>query len=658
MKKHIIHICTLFFTIGLLYSCNDAYIIDEQQATNTTENTETGIPLPEVLTFNLATDSTPDTRLAFTEDFSGGQTAITSVWSQGDSFIVLGNKINENNQIVVDDTKQCVYTLIDGANTPKGTFQANGPTFSAEYYSMYYPSSVKSWGDFCRRPLTGQIQQGNGSTSHLKDYYSFAYQRFSDPNSLTFKPSRYYNQTGCMKFNLSGFPSSITPTAIELSVVDNDGAIIPGKFYKFVGMRNGSEESTILTLEGFGATSSITAYMVMAQSDIELETDHNLRVTVHREEGLPIYADKPAGGKTIKGGLLNTITVTSGWKETYTSTDFSEDFSYKQTVYTIQKASSGYGIDIYLMGDGFSDRQIADGTYATYMKSTADCLFQEEPYKSFQDCFNIYYVNAVSKNEGYVEGGSTAFSGKYGEGTHVEGDNNKCQDYAKIIYQLVHNKEMSNEDWNNTTIIVPMNSKKHAGTCYMGSSISNSTQSATYGVGYSISYFPIGQNAEHLSQLVLHETGGHGIGKLLDEYFYTGTISQKDIETNLDYRKRFGWGWNVDYTSEPNQVVWAKFLTDNRFSGQGLGVYKGAATYQYGAYRPTDNSIMNDNTGGYNAPSREAIYYRIQKLAYGKEPNYEDFVAWDQDHRSSFSITRAYKKIYPPTAPPVIINLP
>ena len=94
MKKHIIHICTLFFTIGLLYSCNDAYIIDEQQATNTTENTETGIPLPEVLTFNLATDSTPDTRLAFTEDFSGGQTAITSVWSQGDSFIVLGNNIS------------------------------------------------------------------------------------------------------------------------------------------------------------------------------------------------------------------------------------------------------------------------------------------------------------------------------------------------------------------------------------------------------------------------------------------------------------------------------------------------------------------------------------------------------------------------------------
>ena len=88
MRKHIIHICTLFFTIGLLYSCNDAYI-EEQQETNTTVGAETGIPLPEVLTFNLATDSTPDTRLAFTEGLSEGKTVMTSVWSQGDSFIVL-----------------------------------------------------------------------------------------------------------------------------------------------------------------------------------------------------------------------------------------------------------------------------------------------------------------------------------------------------------------------------------------------------------------------------------------------------------------------------------------------------------------------------------------------------------------------------------------
>lgn len=32
-------------------------------------------------------------------------------------------------------------------------------------------------------------------------------------------------------------------------------------------------------------------------------------------------------------------------------------------MYTLQKASEGNGINVVLMGDAFSDRQVADGTY-------------------------------------------------------------------------------------------------------------------------------------------------------------------------------------------------------------------------------------------------------------------------------------------------------
>lgn len=658
MRKHIIHICILFFFIGVLNSCNDTLNFEEQQETNTTVSVDTVIPLPEVLTFDLAAESASETRLAFTEGLSGGQTVMTSVWTENDGFNIIGSKI-ENGYYVMDDSQLCTYKLISGAGSSKGTFKAVSSIFSSDRYCLFYPSSIEKWSNFTLFSLDGQVQTGNNNTDHLNKYFAFAYNYFSNIDNINFNPSTgIHYQSGCMKFILNGFGQSVTPTAIELSVVDSKGNVISGILEKYLRAWTSSEESLTLDLDGFEACSSITAYMALPSFDIELPEDCSLRVTVHRKEGLPIFADKPAGGGIIKGGMLNTITVTKGWEETYVSTDFSDDFSKDQTVYTIQTATSGKGIDIYLMGDGFSDRQIVDGTYANYMESTANCLFQEEPYASFRNCFNVYYVNAVSTNEGYIEGGSTAFSGKFGEGTYVEGDHYKCQDYAKKIFQLVHNKEMSNDDWNNTTIIVPMNSKRHAGTCFFGSSIYNNTQTATYGIGYSISYFPIGQNTEHLTQLVLHETGGHGIGKLLDEYFYTGTISQQEIDMNIDHRNNFGWGWNVDYTSEPSQVVWAKLLNDNRFSGQGLGVYEGAATYQQGAYRSTENSIMKDNTGGYNAPSREAIYYRIQKLAFDKDPNYEEFVEWDQSHRFSLSNTRTYKKIYPPTAPPVVINLP
>lgn len=77
----------------------------------------------------------------------------------------------------------------------------------------------------------------------------------------------------------------------------------------------------------------------------------------------------------------------------YESSDYSEDGK----VYTLQKASEGNGINVVLMGDAFSDRQVADGTYEEVMRTAADAFFSEEPYTSFRNLFNVYYVTAVSK---------------------------------------------------------------------------------------------------------------------------------------------------------------------------------------------------------------------------------------------------------------------
>ncbi|MBR5148114.1 MAG: hypothetical protein IKV15_02820, partial [Bacteroidaceae bacterium] len=75
-----------------------------------------------------------------------------------------------------------------------------------------------------------------------------------------------------------------------------------------------------------------------------------------------------------------------------------------------------------------------------------------------------------------------------------------------------------------------------------------------------------------------------------------------------------------------------------------------------------ENSIMRYNTGGFNAPSREAIYYRIHKLAYGDswEYDYEEFVEWDARNRTAeAALARAKSRKptnYRPTHPPVIVS--
>ena len=135
-------------------------------------------------------------------------------------------------------------------------------------------------------------------------------------------------------------------------------------------------------------------------------------------------------------------------------------------------------------------------------------------------------------------------------------------------------------------LIVIMNRKYYAGTCYM-----NLLHEGNYGRGVSVSYFPLGTDDSMIGQLILHEAGGHGFAKLADEYYYTGTIPI-EIKNDVIALQQFGHYLNVDFTNDPSLVRWSRFLTDERYSAEGLGVFSGGATYLYGVYRPSENSIM------------------------------------------------------------------
>ena len=336
--------------------------------------------------------------------------------------------------------------------------------------------------------------------------------------------------------------------------------------------------------------------------------------------------------------------------DTYISSDYSQD----GTITTLQTATQGNGIDIVLMGDAYSDRQIADGTYKADMENLYNNLFTEEPYKSFKDHFNVYYVNVVSATEGY-EYGNTALDTFFGDGTYVGGSDNDVFDYAL--------NAITEAEMDEALIIVAMNSDNYAGTCYM---YYPESASGTYGSGPAVAYFPKGDNEETFAQLLHHEANGHGFAKLADEYAYEsmGAVPSDYISQTQTQQNQWGWWKNVDFTNDPSQVRWSYFLEDERYRYDGLGCFEGGLTYWSGVWRPTENSIMRYNTGGFNAPSREAIYYRIHKLAYGDswEYDYGDFVEYDAVNRAtSASAPQKSRRNYverplEPTAPPVVVG--
>lgn len=346
--------------------------------------------------------------------------------------------------------------------------------------------------------------------------------------------------------------------------------------------------------------------------------------------------------------LMNDFNIED--EDHYISSDYSSD----GTAEVLQTATQGNGINVVLLGDGYSDRQIADGTYAADMEYAYNSLFTIEPYRPFRDMFNVSYVNVVSATEGY-DYYDTALDCGFGDGTYVYGDNDKCISYALNVVE--------EDEVDETLIVVVMNSGRYAGTCHM---FYPADASKDYGSGVSVAYFPKGTDQEMFAQLLHHEANGHGFAKLADEYAYEdmGEIPSPVADDHRRQQNDWGWWKNVDFTSDVTQVRWANFIEDERYVNEGLGAYEGGLTYWSGVWRPTQTSIMVDNTGVFNAPSREAIYYRIHKLAYGDdwEYDYEKFLEYDAINRSEAAPApqkrRAnyVEKQYEPLHPPVVVG--
>ena len=261
-------------------------------------------------------------------------------------------------------------------------------------------------------------------------------------------------------------------------------------------------------------------------------------------------------------------------------------------VTVLQTAEEGNGIDIVLMGDGYTAMSINDGTYEAVMREAMEYFFDVEPFCSNRHLFNVYSVNVVSDN-------ANALGTYYAEGTSIKGNDEECFEYAA--------KALSSDRMDNVLVITIINSTEFGGSTYMY--VPHSVND--WGCGKSVSYIPKVPLKMDFRGLIQHEAGGHGFAKLADEYTsgVGDVISESKKESIRSYEK-YGWYRNVDFTDDPSKVKWAHLLSEDSPEG----VYEGALGYTSGVWRPSYTSIMKDNQGEFNAPSREAIEYRICKL--------------------------------------------
>ena len=301
-----------------------------------------------------------------------------------------------------------------------------------------------------------------------------------------------------------------------------------------------------------------------------------------------------------------------GGDDNYESTDYSQDGK----VITIQKASTGKGINLVFMGDAYTDKDMASGKYEEMMLACAEEFFKIEPYKSFKNRFNVYAVKVVSKNGKTGPGYTTALGTRFTSDGSTNGNQDKVFQYAQKVPGISSKKDL--------VIGVLVNS------IYPGG-ITSMIETQQSGIGYFTSY---SNEPSAFGPVLRHEVGGHAFAFLADEYAtVNSTVPQSVIDNMNKLYNSYGWYANVDFTDDAKKIRWANFLSDSRYKNE-VGIYEGAATYRKGAYRPTPDSMMNQDVDYFNAPSRWAIYQRIMKLS-GETPTFSKFLQYDAINRGS-----------------------
>lgn len=340
-----------------------------------------------------------------------------------------------------------------------------------------------------------------------------------------------------------------------------------------------------------------------------------------------------------------------------TSTDL---VTNDKKVTKIQTHTIGKGIPLVLMGDGFIDTELADGTYQRVMEKALENLFTEEPVMSLREYFDIWFITAVSPNNAFENPYGTRFGCKLAGGgdTKITGDKDVVVEYLDLIPELASDPARMDE----VLAVVILNTEEYAGTTQISFEPTNPNNSNDYSE-FAIVYCPIvdGIDAERFRQVLVHEAIGHGLAKLLDEYSYEGNgalpTSVKIEYMGLQYNG-FGWANNICFGNTTYSIPWRHFMNDDRYKGEDahgqiLGTYEGAATYWTGIWRPTEESMMRSNICGFNVPSREAIYKRVMTTALkdeGWKYNRNEFMDFDQQHlpKPAPSVLRMEKKAVQP----------
>jgi hypothetical protein len=253
----------------------------------------------------------------------------------------------------------------------------------------------------------------------------------------------------------------------------------------------------------------------------------------------------------------------------------------------IDNGPSSRRIDLVFVGDGYTADHLP--VYGDHVWASLHALLAQEPFKTYQTFFNAHQVNVIS-NESGVDNDPT--QGIYrdtamdmafwcgGMERLLCVDVNKAFAFAAAAPQV-------------DQLFAVANSTMYGGAGYTGSDLATFSGDNTWS-----------------SWVAIHELG-HSQGNLADEYDYADSSRYSGPE--IAGRP------NVSILNAASMAAagtkWAPWLGASVSGYDGpVGAYEGANYYQYGVYRPTNNSMMRSLVRPFNPPSAENLILEFYSI--------------------------------------------
>lgn len=336
------------------------------------------------------------------------------------------------------------------------------------------------------------------------------------------------------------------------------------------------------------------------------------------------FAEMAQGSETREGEVVFKL-VDKDYRTRCKVTQYNYEHA-EDAVLTLQSASKGNGVNLVFLGDGYNAKDVSEGKLLANINEAVEHFFGIQPYKAYRDYFNVYTAISVSPESG-VGGVNTIINNRFNTtakgGVTLGGRNSDGSDYTAIFEYACKAPTVSNENLDETLIVMIPNTEDYGGICYM------------YDDGAAIAYCPMSNYGYPMDfrGVIQHEAGGHGFAKLGDEYIYHNVFIDACICTCCEHEEAIkgahakGWFQNLSLTGKMNEVPWSHLIFHEKYN-QIVDIFEGAFMHNRGVFRSEQNSCMNNDIPYYSTISREVIVKRIKAIA-GEVYSFTDFVAND-----------------------------